>query len=83
MWRRGKPVNEQTFAAALTRLETVVQELEGGEVGLEEALALFEEGVRLISFCNEKLEEAEGKIKLLLQENNTIKLQDWGEGEQK
>jgi len=74
-------VSEDTFAAALTRLEEVVQELERGELGLEEALALFEEGVRLIRFCNERLDEAEGKIKLLLQENNTIRLEAWGEGE--
>ncbi|HHY36648.1 MAG TPA: exodeoxyribonuclease VII small subunit [Firmicutes bacterium] len=74
-------MSEDTFAAALTRLEEVVQELERGELGLEEALALFEEGVRLIRFCNERLDEAEGKIKLLLQENNTIRLEAWGEGE--
>ncbi|HHW55192.1 MAG TPA: exodeoxyribonuclease VII small subunit [Firmicutes bacterium] len=74
-------VKEDSFAAALTRLEQVVQVLEGGELGLEEALALFEEGVGLIRLCNEKLEKAEGKIKLLLQENNSIKLEPWGEGE--
>lgn len=72
---------EQSFEDALARLEAVVRELEQGDLSLEQALTLFEEGIRLTRFCNQKLEEAEGKIKLLLQENGEIRLETWEEGE--
>lgn len=73
-------MNEKTFAAGLTRLEEIVRKLEEGDLTLEEALALFEEGINLTRTCNEKLEEAEGKIKVLMQEDDTLKLQTWNEG---
>ncbi|NLJ33683.1 MAG: exodeoxyribonuclease VII small subunit [Firmicutes bacterium] len=74
-------MSEKTFAAGLTRLEEIVQLLERGDLTLEQALALFEEGIRLTRTCNEKLEEAEGKIKLLLLEDDSFQLQTW-EGEE-
>jgi exodeoxyribonuclease VII small subunit len=55
-----------TFEAALVKLEQIVQRLEKGELPLEESLVLYEEGVRLSRLCHAKLEEAEGKIELLL-----------------
>ncbi len=55
-----------TFEAALARLEQIVQRLEKGELALEESIVLYEEGVRLSRVCHGKLEEAEGKIELLL-----------------
>lgn len=73
-------MNEKTFAAGLTRLEEIVRKLEEGDLTLEEALALFEEGINLTRTCNEKLEEAEGIIKVLMQEDDTLKLQTWNEG---
>ncbi len=72
-------MGEITFAAGLARLEEVVGKLEEGKLTLEEALALFEEGIRLTRTCNEKLEEAEGKIKLLMQEEGTPQLLAWEE----
>ena len=57
-----------TFEAALARLEQIVQRLEKGELALEESLALYEEGVSLSRVCHAKLEEAEGKIELLLKD---------------
>ena len=57
-----------TFEAALQRLEAIVQRLEKGELPLEESLVLYEEGVRLARLCHGKLEEAEGKIELLLKD---------------
>ena len=47
-----------TFEKALERLEATVARLEGGELSLEESLALFEEGQGLVTFCNEQLEAA-------------------------
>ncbi len=57
-----------TFEAALARLEQIVQRLEKGELALEESLRLYEEGVGLSRVCHAKLEEAEGKIELLLKD---------------
>jgi exodeoxyribonuclease VII small subunit len=58
-----------SFEAALKRLEEVVARLEQGEIALEEMLALFEEGVKLSRFCRKKLDEAEKKIEVLLQDD--------------
>ena len=60
--------NEPTFEQALTQLEQIVQKLERGELPLEESLRLYEEGVRLSRLCHAKLEEAEGKIELLVKD---------------
>lgn len=57
-----------TFEAALQKLETIVQRLEKGELALEESLGLYEEGIRLSRLCHAKLEEAEGKIELLVKD---------------
>ena len=56
------------FEAALAKLEQIVQRLEKGELPLEDSLVLYEEGVRLSRLCHAKLEEAEGKIELLLKD---------------
>ncbi len=58
-----------TFEAALLELEQIVQRLEKGELPLEESLVLYEKGVRLSRLCHAKLEEAEGKIELLLKDS--------------
>jgi exodeoxyribonuclease VII small subunit len=58
-----------SFEAALTKLEQIVQRLEKGELPLEESLVLYEEGVRLSRLCHAKLEEAEGKVELLLKDS--------------
>src|SRR6185295_20386799 len=57
-----------TFEAALQKLDEIVQKLEKGELPLEQSLVLYEEGVRLSRLCHAKLEEAEGKIELLLKD---------------
>ena len=60
----------QTFEASLTSLEKIVRELERGELPLEKSLELFEEGVRLSRECQERLNEAERRIEVLLQDND-------------
>ena len=57
-----------TFEAALKQLEEIVQRLERGELPLEESLKLYEDGIRLSRLCHAKLEEAEGKIELLMKD---------------
>ena len=61
---------EKKFEAALARLEEIVSELESGELGLEQSLKLFEEGVKLARVCNARLEEAERKVEILMKDKN-------------
>jgi exodeoxyribonuclease VII small subunit len=60
---------EKKFEEAMQRLEELVQNLENGELPLESALEAFEEGMQLIKFCSRKLEEAEKRVSLLVQNN--------------
>lgn len=55
-----------TFENGLERLERIVKELEQGDLSLERALELFEEGMRLSGICRRQLEEAENKVELLV-----------------
>lgn len=60
-----------TFETALLRLEEITKALEGGLATLDESLRLFEEGVALVRFCNEKLEGAKLRVlKVNTGENN-------------
>lgn len=59
-----------TFEKAMIQLEKIVAELETGDLPLEKALKKFEEGVAFSRFCSEKLDESEGKIALLLKNQN-------------
>jgi exodeoxyribonuclease VII small subunit len=53
------------FEGSLHRLERAVEELEGGDLGLDDALAKYEEGVRLLARCHGLLDAAERKVALL------------------
>lgn len=55
------------FEDDLTRLEGVVERLERGELTLDESVRLFEEGVRLSAACKKELEQAEGRIQVLVE----------------
>ncbi len=65
MARTPTPTEKTRFEDSLKRLEGVVERLEEGEIALEEALRLFEEGVKLSRLCHQKLDEAEKRIDLL------------------
>ncbi len=54
-----------TFEQAIDRLEKIVADMEAAELPLEDVLKKYEEGTRLVRFCNQKLEEAEKKIEVL------------------
>ncbi|HEY6546774.1 MAG TPA: exodeoxyribonuclease VII small subunit [Vicinamibacteria bacterium] len=56
------------FEDALKELEDVVARLEKGELPLEDSLRLYERGIALARHCHVKLEEAEGKIELLMKD---------------
>ena len=54
------------FEKSLTRLEEVVKRLESADLSLDEAMRFFEEGVKLSRECQKQLEEAEGRVEILL-----------------
>jgi exodeoxyribonuclease VII small subunit len=58
-----------SFEVALKELEVIVKQLETGEAKLEEALVLFERGVKLSRFCAKQLDDAEKKIELLVKDS--------------
>jgi exodeoxyribonuclease VII small subunit len=64
--------NEQqvrTFEASLEALEQIVRELERGDLSLEKSLELFEQGIRLSRECQERLNQAERRVEVLLRDN--------------
>ena len=63
-----KDQGKKKFEDALAELEKAVERLESGELSLEDSLAAFEEGVRLVKYCNQKLTEVERKIDLLVKD---------------
>jgi exodeoxyribonuclease VII small subunit len=64
MEERGRA--EPTFEEALRRLEEIVAQLEGNRLALEQSLELFEEGVKLVRWCTNRLDAAERRIEILL-----------------
>jgi exodeoxyribonuclease VII small subunit len=61
-------MGKQTFENAMKRLEAIVQEIESGDLTLDEALKKFQEGVKLSKFCSNKLDETEKKVSILLKD---------------
>jgi exodeoxyribonuclease VII small subunit len=59
---------KEKFEDALSKLEKIVSKLEEEEISLEESLKFFEEGIRLSRFCNQKLDEVEKRVEILLKD---------------
>ncbi len=57
---------KEKYEDALNKLEKIVTKMEAGNISLEESLKLFEEGIRLSRFCNQKLDEAEKRVEILM-----------------
>ncbi|MBW1666889.1 MAG: exodeoxyribonuclease VII small subunit [Deltaproteobacteria bacterium] len=74
---------EKKFEEAMGRLEEIVEKLESGDLSLEDSLKMFEEGMKLIRFCSEKLEEAEQKVTMLVKESGGKFVQQPFEAEEK
>ena len=73
---------EMNFENAIARLEQIVRALESGSAPLDDSLALFEEGVRLVKLCNEKLDSAEARIKVLTETPSGMVETDFTKGGQ-
>jgi len=63
-----KDQQNKKFEAALEELEQVVEQLESGDLSLEDSLTAFEKGVGLVKLCNQKLTEVEKKVELLVKD---------------
>jgi exodeoxyribonuclease VII small subunit len=60
-----KETTGQSYEAALEDIERIVEQLESGELSLEDSLAIFEKGVGLTKYCYQKLDEVEKRIEVL------------------
>ncbi len=63
-------LKDTTFEDAISKLEEIVHILESNTLPLDEALELFQTGIKLVNHCNTKLKEAEGTVELLLKDKN-------------
>lgn len=66
---KAKDIN---FEEAMDLLEEIVQQLESGDVPLEKAIELFQDGMKMAHLCSSKLELVEKKIEILIEENGAL-----------
>ncbi len=64
--KKPEPPKKPEFERSLARLEEVAKRLENANLSLDEAMKLFEEGVQLSRECQKQLEQAEGRVEILL-----------------
>jgi len=72
----NKKGNKLTFEVAIKRLEEIVEKLDEGEIPLEDSIRIFEEGMNLIDFCQNKLKEGEKKSKIIRKKKKEEKGED-------
>lgn len=70
----GKRIDAMSFDATLDELEGIVQQMEHGDLPLEEALKQFERGIQLVRTGQQKLSQAEQKVQILLSEQESEQL---------
>ena len=68
------------FEQSLVKLENLVEKMEAGELTLEDSLTTFEEGIRLTRECQQALNQAEQKVKILIEQNGQVTSQDFDTG---
>lgn len=64
---------EANFEDAIIKLEHIIKDIENNEIDLDKAVTQYKEGMELIKFCQNKLNDVEQKVKILDQENNQLK----------
>lgn len=75
-------MKELNFEEAMQELETIANDLEKGDLSLEESVTKFEEGMKLSKQCNDMIEKAEKKITILLQKDGKIEEENFNVGEE-
>ena len=73
-----KKTNVINFEKTFTELEELVKKMEGGDLSLEESLKYFERGILLTKNCQQALNKAEQKVRILLEKNNKNNLESFG-----
>ena len=71
-----------SFEAAIERLEEITQSLEGGDLPLEKSIELYTEGLEISKFCDEKLGEAETRVKVITEKQGKLVEEDFEDEEQ-
>ena len=71
----GENGERRNFEEALERLEAIVAQMESGEASLDEMLAMFEEGQRLLKSCTQKLNEVEKRIEKITANGGGLKVE--------
>lgn len=74
-------MSDISYENAIRELDQIVKSLENGDIPLDEALALFEKGVKLTEVCSAKLAAAEKQIKLLVKDGEGMKKEDFAANE--
>ena len=69
-------IKENNFESNLKKLEMIVDKIESGEMGLEESVKLYEEGMKIKKICDKKLQDIEMQIKKIKIENNKVIKED-------
>lgn len=69
------------FETSLNELETLVNQIEQGDLSLEDALGAFEQGVKLTRECQSILDQAEQKVQVLIEKNGELQSQPFNSGE--
>lgn len=72
-----KKASEFNFETAIENLETIVDDMESGDLSLEASMAQFEQGVKLTRDCHKALQQAEQKVKILLEKQGELELVDF------
>ena len=71
----AKTTKKPDFEKAMTKLETIVEKMEQGELSLEDSLKAFEEGITLTRQCQSELQSAEQKVQQLIEKNGEFTLE--------
>jgi exodeoxyribonuclease VII small subunit len=77
----AEPSQVPAFEQNLDALETVVKQLESGDLPLEQSLALFERGIALSDSCRKQIEEAETRVEMLLKRGSQVRAEPMPEEE--
>ncbi|MDR1952159.1 MAG: exodeoxyribonuclease VII small subunit [Elusimicrobiota bacterium] len=68
---------QMNFEESLKKLEKIVAEMENADPDLDKSLSLFNQGIELVEFCSEKLNETKKKIEILIKDAETIKKENF------
>lgn len=71
----------ESYESAYEKLENIIKDLEDEDISLEESIDKYEEGIKLYKYCNSILKEYEGKVKILVEQDEKLVQKDFLEGE--